>query len=131
MQLGDDSNLCIYDNSGNKVSCMGTDGFINPTNPKLGFGGTNSYVALQSNGDMCVNNGKGAGGNLACIGNSGLLATRVCDLGGTCIAPNNIQSISGINNNGVNINGHNLTVKPYGAVTNALWVDGNIVQFLA
>jgi len=52
---------------------MGTDGFINTTNPKLGFGGTGYYVDLQSNGDLCVNNGKGANGNLACIGNSGFI----------------------------------------------------------
>jgi hypothetical protein len=131
MKLQDDGNLCIYDVSGNKVSCMGTDGFINPTNPKLGFGDSKYYAALQTNGDMCVNNGKGAGGNLACVGNSGLLGVRLCDLAGTCIAPNNIQSVSGINNNGVNINGHNLTIKQWGSVPNALWVGKNVVGFIA
>ena len=82
-QLGDDGNLCIYDMSGNKVSCMGPSGFINPTNPVLGFGGTGYYVDLQSNGDLCVNNGKGAGGNLACVGNSGVLTPKISNLSGS------------------------------------------------
>ena len=73
MQLEDDGNLSIYNNSGNLQSSIGTSGFINPINPKLGFGGTGYSVDLQSNGDMCVNSGKGANGNIACIGNSGFL----------------------------------------------------------
>ena len=80
MQIGDDGNLSIYNNSGNLQSSIGTSGFINPTNPKLGFGGTGYYVDLQTNGDMCVNNGKGAGGNLGCIGASGVLTPKISNL---------------------------------------------------
>lgn len=97
MQLGDDSNLCIYDKSGNKVSCMGLLDFFNPTNPVLGFGDSKPYVALHSSGDMCVNNSKGAGGNVACVGTSGLiLTTGSTNLGNT--------SIINVNNIGMNGN---------------------------
>jgi len=98
MQLSDDGNLYIYDKNGNKITSIGTNGFINPTNPTLRYDDTGYYLAMQTDGDMCVNNGKGASGNIACVGNSGLLGVRLCDLNSNCIAPNNIQSISDIQN---------------------------------
>ena len=98
MQIGDDGNLSIYNNSGNLQSSIGTSGFINPTNPKLGFGGTGYYVALQSNGDMCVNSGKGANGNLACIGNSGVITTT-----------GNVSTTGNISSANINLGGDKLS----------------------
>jgi hypothetical protein len=113
MQLEDDGNLYIYDMSGNKITSIGNSGFINPTNPILRYDDTGYYVAMQTDGDLCVNNGAGAGGNMACLGKSGFI-------GGT----GNITT-----NGDIIKNGHIITVAPYGSV-NTIYIDDRPVQLI-
>ena len=66
---------------------MGNDGFMSPVNARLSTGNGNGkyYAQMQTNGDLCVNSGIGADGNILCIGKSGVLSGSVSGQSGDLI----------------------------------------------